>query len=342
MFRRPRIVKRMLAALCAALILCTVLLPVLPARAEEKVGLYHAIVTRRFANSTTNIYAEMDKDSKVLKVVNPGYDIVITAVYPDWVEIQYGSGVGYILRKRIDVESTIDPVNTPPYGVEFNQFYTVIDRTVQVYADKDRGSAVLSTLTEGAKVGFIGMEDGWAKLIHKRQYGYVDTRDLSVLYPVAKSAEDNTDGEMPIAVYTSFYSDNPSRIINLELCCQKMNRVMHTGDVLDFNNSVGPFTVGNGYQLAPGLKDGQTIMSPGGGSCQVSSTLFNTIVQLPGITIVERHHHGNNFAPYLPAGMDASSGVLNFRIRNDYDFPIRIEGSCHDLALFIAVYKEVE
>lgn len=326
-----------------ALLICALLATVFtPAALGEEEGLYNAVVTRRFQNSTTKIYSEMDTESKVLKWCNPGHKLVITKVFPNWVEVKYGNGVGYVLRLRVDVEEAIDPVNTPPYGVEFNQYYTVIHQPTQVYADKNRESEVLSTLTKGAKVGFIGFEDGYAKLIHKRQYGYVDTRDLSVLYPVAQSAENHEGGETPIAVYTSFYSDNPSRIMNLELCCEKMNRVMQPGDVLDFNNSVGPFTVSNGYQLAPGLKDGKTIMSPGGGSCQVSSTLFNTIVQLPGVTIVERHHHGNNFAPYLPAGMDASSGVLNFQIRNDYDFPIRIEGSCHDLALFIAIYKEVE
>ena len=88
-------------------------------------------------------------------------------------------------------------------------------------------------------------------------------------------------------------------------------------------------------------KDGELIMSPGGGSCQVSSTLYNTILQLPGITVLERHAHGVNGASYLPHGVDASSGDLNFRIRNDYSFPIRIEGSVHDFALFIAIYKEV-
>ncbi|MBR4499226.1 MAG: VanW family protein, partial [Paludibacteraceae bacterium] len=32
----------------------------------------------------------------------------------------------------------------------------------------------------------------------------------------------------------------------------------------------------------------------GGGSCQVSSTLYNTVLQLPGITVTERHPHGSN------------------------------------------------
>lgn len=115
---------------------------------------------------------------------------------------------------------------------------------------------------------------------------------------------------------------------------------MQTDELLDFNGSVGPFTKANGYMQAPVLIDGQTKLGYGGGSCQISSTLYNTVLQLPGITVVERHPHGANGASYLPHGVDASSGDLNFRIKNSYDFPIRIEASCHDYCLFMAIYRE--
>ena len=63
-------------------------------------------------------------------------------------------------------------------------------------------------------------------------------------------------------------------------------------------------------------------------------------LQLPGLNVLERHPHGASGAAYLPHGVDASSGDLNFRFSNGYDFPIRIEASCHDLCLFIAIYRE--
>ncbi len=79
----------------------------------------------------------------------------------------------------------------------------------------------------------------------------------------------------------------------------------------------------------------------GGGSCQVSSTLWDALMQLTGITVTMRKPHGNSGAAYLPHGMDASSGRddLNLIFRNDYPFPVRIDASCHDHALFVAVYK---
>lgn len=308
--------------------------------AQAAETLYNAIITRNFANSTTTVYAEMDRESKRYTAYKPGRKIEITAVYPEWVQIKYGKGVGYVLRKRVDEAVPVDPVNTPPFGVEVYTFWAIATQDTPVLAEPKDGAQVLSTVTEGAKLAFIGVEGGYAKLVYHRQYGYVDTRLLKELLPVAGMAAEATDAETPIAVFCSFYNTNENRISNLEVACNRLNRVMQPGDLLDFNGTVGPFTKNNGYLPAPVLIDGETKQGYGGGSCQISSTLYNTILQLPGISVVERHAHGANAAPYLPAGVDASSGDLNFRISNSYDFPIRIDSSCHDYCLFMAIYKE--
>jgi vancomycin resistance protein YoaR len=80
----------------------------------------------------------------------------------------------------------------------------------------------------------------------------------------------------------------------------------------------------------------------GGGSCQVSSTLYNVVLQLSGLTVLRRAPHGSNGAKYLPHGVDASSGMLNFVFRNDYPFPISIAAHTQDGSLFIAIYKVMQ
>ena len=334
--------------LSLALALCLLFsLTALPAQAAEKKAeltvIYNGIITRRFANSYTNVYEAMDSDSKVIKTMNAGNKIEIVEVTPGWVGIKLGAkSVGYVLRHRIDVTENLDPVHTPDYPIAPQEYYAVIDRDVEVKADKDRESATLSTLTAGARVSICGIEEGWAKVIHKRVWGYINTNDLAELYPVADSIE-AADSLTPISVFTSFYSDNPDRIVNLGVCCNFISKTLQPGETMNFNNEVSPFNAANGYRLAPVLKDGETKMGYGGGSCQVSSTLWDTLMQLPGITVIRRNPHGANAASYLPHGMDAASGTntQNFIFRNDFDFPIRIDASTHDLALFIAIYKEI-
>ncbi len=333
--------KTWFACLAAALMLLCAAVPPAGADPQPK-QLYSGIITYNFSSSYTVVYREMDMDSEELDRFYAGHALKITAFYPNWVQIQYGSGVAYVIRHRVDRVVPLDESTTPPYGVWVNRYYTVAEEDILIRSDKDEDSEVLAVLTRGARLAFIGVEDGWGVCVYKRQYGYVDTSTLSSLYRVSPDAETETDPDVPIAVYCSFYTDNVTRINNLAVCCLRMARVMEPGDTLDFNGSVGPFKASNGYLPAPVLIDGGTTDGYGGGSCQVSSTLYNTVLQLPGITVTERHPHGSNGAPYLPHGTDASSGDLNFRMRNDYSFPIRLEGSVHDLCLFIAVYREVE
>lgn len=320
----------------SALILI-LLLSAMPCIAED--ALYTAIVTRNYENSTTNIYKAMDTNSTKLKWLNPGAKLTILAVYPNWVKAQSGNTVGYILRHRVDRVEPIDPVNTPHYGVEKYQYYTVLSQPVDVYEDKSHDSAVLSSMTPGAYVAIIGIEEGWAKLVYHRQYGYIDTRLLDDLLPVAPQAETALPGEV-IAVFISFFSNNENRINNLRVACDRMNRVMQPGDKLLFNDTVGRFNAANGYLPAPVLIDGELVSGYGGGSCQVSSTLYNTVLQLPGLTVTERSPHGANGAPYLPHGVDASSGALDFHFRNDYPFAVRLDSHIQDFGMFIVIYKE--
>ena len=330
------------------LIFFLVLLMGASAMAEKKT-IYNGIITRRFSNSTTNVYDAMYVDGKdaqangkVIKTLNPGAKIEITATHPGWVEIKVGSGVGYVLRHRIDVTGNPSPGVTPDYPITPMAYYAIIDRDVDVKAGMNTDSETLSELTAGARIAIQGFRDGWAVVIHKRVYGYINTNDLSEIYPVA-SSEEKADGETPISVFSSFYNNNPDRIVNLSRCCELISKELKPGETFNFNNMVSPFSAANGYMLAPVLVDGETKMGYGGGSCQVSSTLWDAVLQLPGVTTLHRSPHGDNAATYLPHGLDAASGTdtQNLILRNDYDFPIRIDASTHDLVLFVAIYKEM-
>lgn len=309
--------------------------------ALAKETLYEGIITHRYPGSFTKVYPRMDKDTKAIQHLDPGNKIRITEVYPGWVEVQLSNGkIGYILRNRVDITETVDPVHTPAYPTWVHPYYIEIDRTVDVKSEKSADSETLSTLTSGARIAVLGCEDGWVKLIYHKQYGYIDSNHISEMLPVAGNAE-TAGTDVPLAVFTSYYNTIEERINNLNVACRFISQVMQPGQSMNFNDTVSPFSKENGYLPAPILVDGETSSGYGGGSCQVSSTLWNVLLQLPGITVTMRKPHGNSGAPYLPHGMDASSGRddLNLIFRNDYPFPIRIDATCHDYAMFIAIYK---
>lgn len=63
----------------------------------------------------------------------------------------------------------------------------------------------------------------------------------------------------------------------------------------------------------------------GGGNCQVSSTLYNAVLAVPGLVITERHEHSNK-VPYVQKGKDAAVayGSYDFKFRNDTGNDVKI------------------
>ena len=202
------------------------------------------------------------------------------------------------------------------------------------------------TLNPGTLVSIWRTQDGWGIVSYWRTYGYINMNDLTDLTPVSPTDEP-LDDDTPIAAFTSYYNMaqtevNLGRITNIRVACQRLTRVMKPKQSLNFNEDVGPYKASLGYQPAPVLTDGGSSINYGGGTCQVSSTLYNALLQLPKINITQRRPHGPSGAKYLPHGVDAAVGnsTLNLVFSNGYDFSIRVEGhSCDDGALTMVIYK---
>lgn len=329
--------KRFISGLLALLLLGAV--PYAASAAET--ALYTAVTIK-----PCTLRAEPSKEAKGVDSIPQGADILIYEVTPQWVRAEYDGNTGYILRTMITKVTPLDPENTPPYGVFKHVYMAVTADTAPVLFEPKEGSKAHVTLGAGAKISILEINDGWAKVPYWREYGYVDTRLLKDLTPVSPT-DTPVSGETPIAAFTSFYNvanteANVGRMKNIDVACQRLSRVYQPGEELDFNKQIGPWSKANGYFDAPILIDGTTTLGSGGGTCQVSSTFYNTVLQLPGIAVLYRRPHGPAGAKYLPHGVDAAVGnaSLNLRIRNDYDFPIRVVATAQDGALFMCIYKQ--
>ena len=264
---------------------------------------------------------------------------------PLWAIVRMRGQIGYVKRHRI---LDVKPVNseiTPPYGVQKHQYVAVTQDTAEVRVSMSHEDYSWAILKPGTTLSILQFEGEWAVVNYWRTYGYIhisDLTDIRTVSPTDQALNDDT----PIAAYTSYYKVNSTQTIqnrmhNIEKGIEYMSVVLNPRQEADANELMGPYTLGNGYLEAGALSDGGTILSPGGGTCQVSSTLYNVLMQLPGITILQRRAHGDNGAPYLPMGQDAAVGnsELNLIFRNDYDFPIRLEGHTnYDGALCWLIY----
>ena len=204
-------------------------------------------------------------------------------------------------------------------------------------------------LNPGTHLSIWQFYKGWAVVNYQRDYGYIDPRELKDIIPVSPS-DDELYPDSPIAAYTSYYSmkdteKNHNRIHNIKTGCGYISVVLQPGQKFDANKIMGPYNARNGYKQAGVLTEGTTALGYGGGTCQVSSTLYNAVIQLPGLNITQRRPHGNGGASYLPIHCDAAVGnaELNLVFTNEYDFPIRIVGTSNDDgALLVRIYQAHE
>ena len=132
------------------------------------------------------------------------------------------------------------------------------------------------------------------------------------------------------AFSTKIYSNDANRTKNMEITTSTLDgTIVKSGETFSFCNTIGPATSSKGYLEADIYDhDGNKKKGYGGGNCQVSSTLYNAVLAVSSLTVIERHPHSNH-VPYVPDGKDAAVayGSYDFKFRNDTGNDIKILSS---------------
>ena len=305
-----------------------------------------ALYTCRMKAYTSGYKERSINAEKVFDMITVNSKLDVLHLDPMWAIVRHNGQLAYVKRHRISNVEAVNPATTAPYGVQKPQYVATTADVTEVHVSMTHDDMCWVVLDPGTKLSIWKIVDGWAVVIYWRTYAYIDINDLKDLTRVSPTDEALND-DTPIAAYTSFYKMtetemNANRLHNIALGCQRMSVVLQPGESFDCNKQMGPYSADTGYLIAGTLANETSSSGYGGGTCQVSSTIYNALLQLPGVKILQRRPHGNNGAPYLPHGVDAAVGndSLNLRFRNDYDFPIRLEGNTSsDGALCWLIYR---
>ncbi len=287
-----------------------------------------------------------NKEANVIGQINEKSRVSIYDYTPQFLRVDKNGVQGYVLRTQVVEIEPINPDTTLPYGALVHHQVASVKTQSAVYKSHNPEDGSWCALAAGSDLSFWYIEDGFAVVPYQREIGYVPVSALQGITPVSPTVDYALPGDL-LASFTSFYNTadtelNRGRMVNIDVACQYIRVVMNPGDSFSFNDVAGPYKKARGYQPAPVLIDGSTAPGYGGGTCQVSSTLYNVLLQLPkGMTIVQRRPHGPAGAKYLPHGVDAAVGNtdLNLVFRNDFPFAIRIYAFAKAGTLYIAVYK---
>jgi vancomycin resistance protein YoaR len=147
-----------------------------------------------------------------------------------------------------------------------------------------------------------------------------------VLPRVTSASLEHLDVRETVSEYSTAFAwagGDAARARNIEVAAAHLDGVvLAPGDVVSFNDTVGPRTIDNGFRHAFQIYKGEMIAGVGGGTCQVSSTLHAAALH-GGLDIVERAPHSRPLG-YVPLGLDSTVVYpeVDLKLRNPWAFPV--------------------
>ncbi len=140
---------------------------------------------------------------------------------------------------------------------------------------------------------------------------------------------------------TNYSTSSWGRKENINLAIEKINNtLLMPGEIFSFNDIVGPRSIDAGFKIAKVIVNNEFVDGVGGGICQVSTTIYNTVLNSE-LGVVERRNHSRPVG-YVPSGRDATVayGIQDFKFQNTTDYPIFIEAKADNIEMHINFYSK--
>ncbi len=163
----------------------------------------------------------------------------------------------------------------------------------------------------------------------------------TALMPNVSTAQAEKCNTVIGAFSTAYAGAGNGRAQNIETGAKKLHgRVVLPGEVISVAAALMPFTEENGYASGGTFIDGQLSESIGGGVCQLSTTLYNALLQTR-LEIIERHPHSMPVG-YIPLGRDAAiaGDYKDLKFRNTTDAPVLLLCEATGEEVKVTVYGE--
>lgn len=257
---------------------------------------------------------------------------------------------------KLNLEDAINKAYS--YGRSDNLFYNYLDiikgyifkKNFVAKADIDDAKREEVILNIGSKIFKKALdaypiinEDGSVTIKDSEIGRYMDINEAKDLINLDILHEDKI--ELPVyktepKIYSNYYdginkklgdfetdysSSVKNRKENIRLAASKFNNMkLNPGDEISFNDVVGEISEKTGFKSATVIVGGEYESGIGGGICQVSTTLYNSLI-LSDLEITERHNHSRPIH-YVDLGTDAAvaRGYKDLKFKNNTNNPILI------------------
>ena len=288
---------------------------------------------------------DMDTRSASTFKVGKYAEVTVGNVYGEWSYIRYKKSYGYVLTDSLFKWDRIDPYAGDIPGCVKHVGLAFLNKTTDIRSYADQGAEVLKTVNPGTAVAVDARdEQGRYPLPYWRTTGYVDESEVSYLLSVVPW-EDAKSGDL-ISCMSTFYAvgvhslQYQGRNYNIYMATSFISGlVVQPNEQVNIYDVMGPYRKSTGYHKAP-------IMSPnalwgyGGGTCQVNTTLYNALIQVP-ILVNWRKVHAEVGIYYCPVGFDAAvgGGDTTMIFTNTLPYAVRINYFMSDGCLTVGIFR---
>jgi vancomycin resistance protein YoaR len=147
---------------------------------------------------------------------------------------------------------------------------------------------------------------------------------------------------------TTDYTGSPTgRVINIKKGASSINQILiKSGDTFSTVGQLAPIDISHGYVNELVIKGNRTVPDAGGGLCQVSTTLFRSVLNA-GLPIVERANHAYRVSYYergTGPGLDATiyDPSPDFKWKNDYASNLFVQSHVEGTKITFDIYGTKE
>lgn len=213
-------------------------------------------------------------------------------------------------------------------------------RTQLTGRDKEKGTWIYTGGEKGIQINQEAAIQDVMDLFEEKTFTATVAVQAVETAPVL-SIEEVKQKYQVIGAFSTTATSNSNRNNNIRLAMNALDGlVIFPGEEFSFNKTTGNRTTERGYLPAGAYRNGEFVEEPGGGVCQVSSTLYNAII-FSGIMTTERNPH--SFEPsYVIPGEDAMVSYDGYsgpdlRFVNKQDTSVAIRAVFEDKKLTISI-----
>lgn len=241
--------------------------------------------------------------------------------------------------KEIDLKSSYDEVMLSDKLGKISKDINIDKINAKLYIS-DNGNISYTPSTTGKELDIAHLKESIYNSIEEKNYN-----DINIKVDIKEPNIDTKDVKSInslLAEYSTKFSTGPGyegRNENIKIASDKTSDILlMPGEEFSYNNLTGTRNKANGYKDAGVIVNGKIEQGTGGGVCQVSSTIYNSVLY-SGLELTSIRNHSLK-STYVPVGRDATvtDGGIDFRFKNPYNHPIYIKNTVSNGVVTSKIY----